>query len=128
MVDEEDKVWKVQVAELSEPCLITPEDAHRMRARVVVLGPGDEVGDHVTDMREELLVPLNGRLTVRTPDGEQDVAPGQALYIPEGMVHNVTNSTDTPIRYMYILALHRQYDGIKKKAHGHNEAHAHGKH
>jgi len=38
---------KAQVVSLDGPCLVTPEDAERMRSRVVVLGPGEETGEHV---------------------------------------------------------------------------------
>jgi mannose-6-phosphate isomerase-like protein (cupin superfamily) len=110
---EQDK--KVHLVDLSEPRLITPEDAERMRSRVVVLGPGEETGEHVTSMREELLIPLEGIATLIGADREFEVGTGQAAFIPEGMEHNVVNRTDGPIRYIYVLALQDDYEKIKHR-------------
>ena len=105
---------KVHVTTLANPILVTPGDAERMRSRVVVLGPGEETGEHETSMREELLIPLEGTATLVGPDGVHQVMPGQALFIPRGMKHNVRNQTNSSIRYIYILALHTDYETIKK--------------
>jgi mannose-6-phosphate isomerase-like protein (cupin superfamily) len=108
---------KVHVSTLATPALVTPEVAERMRSRVVVLGVGEETGEHETSMREELLIPLEGTATLVGPDGVHQVMPGQALFIPKGMIHNVRNQTNSPIRYIYVLALHTDYETIKKHDH-----------
>lgn len=113
----QEKASSVKVVPLDGPLLVTPDNAQRMRSRVVQLGSGEETGEHVTSMREELLVPLEGTATLVGPEGAIDLAPGQAAYIPEGTRHNVVNRTDGPIRYMYVLALHADYETVKRHAH-----------
>lgn len=111
----------IHVASLEEPCLVTPEDAKRMRARVVELEPGQEVGEHTTENREELIVVLEGAIVLIGPDGEHQLMVGQAAFIPLNALHNVKNKTKKKARYMYVLALHDEYSKIKGHAHeGHH--------
>jgi quercetin dioxygenase-like cupin family protein len=111
----------VHVASLEKPSLVTPEDAKRMRSRVVTLEPGKEVGEHTTENREELIVILEGALILIGPDGEHPLKVGQAAFIPLNTVHNVKNRTKKQARYMYILALYDEYSKIK--GHGHDGHH-----
>lgn len=85
--------------------LLTEENAHRMRAGMVTLAPGEDCGRHSTEDYEELLIILEGR-------GEADLEgygalaleEGHAAYIPPLTFHNVTNRGDGPLRYVYVVA------------------------
>jgi len=105
---------KARIVTLEGPCLVTPEDAERMRSRVVVLGPGEETGVHVTSMREELLIPLEGEAVLVGPEGEHKVSPGMAVFIPREMKHNIVNRSQRAIRYIYVLALQDDYEKIRQ--------------
>jgi quercetin dioxygenase-like cupin family protein len=112
---------RIHIASIDETCLVTPEDAKRMRARVVVLEPGQEVGEHTTENREELIVVLEGTIVLIGPDGEHQLKVGQAAFIPLNALHNVKNKTKKKARYMYVLALYDEYSKIKGHAHeGHH--------
>ena len=112
---------RIHVTSLEDPCLVTPEEAKRMRARVVTLEPGKEVGEHTTENREELVVVLEGAIVLIGPDGEHPLKVGQAAFIPLNTVHNVMNRTKKQARYMYVLALHEEYSKIKGHVHdGHH--------
>lgn len=84
--------------------LLTEENARRLRAGMVTLGPGEECGRHSTEDHEELLIILEGR-------GEADlegfgalaVAAGHVAYIPPGTFHNVHQRGDGPLRYVYVV-------------------------
>lgn len=112
---------RIHVSDLGSPGLVTPDASKRMRSRVVTLGPGEEVGEHVTEGREELLVILEGAVVLIGPDGEHPIGVGQAAFIPLDTVHNVVNRTKDPARYVYVLALHDDYS--KLKHHGHTHSH-----
>jgi quercetin dioxygenase-like cupin family protein len=121
LMPENTKKELVHVATLEEPCLVTPEDAKRMRARVVELEPGKEVGEHTTENREELIVVLEGAIVLTGPDGEHPLKTGQSAFIPLDTVHNVKNKTKKKARYMYVLALYDEYSKIKGHEHaGHH--------
>jgi uncharacterized cupin superfamily protein len=79
--------------------------AARIGATIYQLGPGQsncpyhyEYGD------EEWLLVLEGRLTVRTPDGEEEVGPGEVVCFPEGPqgAHKLTNRGVEPVRLVML--------------------------
>ena len=53
---------------------------------------------------EEWLVVVAGRPTLRTPDGERELEPGDVAVFPEGPVgaHKMTNSSDSPARVLIL--------------------------
>ena len=57
---------------------------------------------HFHHGNEELILVLRGRPTVRTPDGEQELEPGDCVHFPKGQAgaHHVVNRTDEPVRYV----------------------------
>ena len=77
--------------------------AERLGATIYALGPGQSnCPYHYEDPDEEWLLVLEGTLTVRTPEGEEEVAPGEAVCFPEGPdgAHKLTNRSDRPVRLM----------------------------
>jgi uncharacterized cupin superfamily protein len=53
---------------------------------------------------EELLVVLRGTPTLRTPDGERELAEGEVVHFPVGPdgAHQLRNRTDAPVRYLMV--------------------------
>jgi uncharacterized cupin superfamily protein len=53
---------------------------------------------------EEWLVVVSGRPTLRTPDGERELEPGDVAVFPEGPAgaHGVFNRTDEPCRVLLL--------------------------
>jgi uncharacterized cupin superfamily protein len=51
---------------------------------------------------EEVLIVLAGRPTLRTPEGERSLEPGEAVRFPlgESGAHQVSNRTDEPVRFL----------------------------
>ena len=51
---------------------------------------------------EELILVVRGRPKLRTPDGEQQLAPGDFVHFPTGPggAHQVVNWTDESVRYV----------------------------
>jgi uncharacterized cupin superfamily protein len=71
--------------------------------RLYELPPGQtQVLYHFHHGNEEALVVLRGRPTVRTPDGERELAPGDVVFFPTGPdgAHQVLNRADEPARYL----------------------------
>ena len=69
------------------------------------LAPGS-TGDwlHMHYGVEEMFFVLGGTPTVRTPDGEEVLAPGDVVYFPEGPdgLHVFSNPTEEPVRILGI--------------------------
>jgi uncharacterized cupin superfamily protein len=71
-------------------------------ASVYELGPGNSAVYHFHHGSEELLIVLRGRPTLRTPDGERQLAEGEVVHFPTGPdgAHGVRNDTDDAVRYV----------------------------
>ena len=75
--------------------------AAKLALNVVELPPGQSVCPyHYESGEEEWIVVLTGRPTVRTPEGERELAPWDCVFCPMGEAggHKVTNRTDEPAR------------------------------
>jgi oxalate decarboxylase/phosphoglucose isomerase-like protein (cupin superfamily) len=80
-----------------------------MRSGRVFLEPGNACGQHSTKEHEELLVFLAGHGELQIGDPAQHVAPlsvgaGRVAYIPPKTLHDVRNTGDAPLVYIYCVA------------------------
>jgi uncharacterized cupin superfamily protein len=59
---------------------------------------------HLHHANEEMLLVLSGTPTLRTPDGERELAPGAVVAFPRGRAgaHRVENRGDAPARYLIL--------------------------
>jgi uncharacterized cupin superfamily protein len=77
--------------------------AERLGATIYSLGPGQSnCPYHYEYPDEEWLLVLEGTVTVRTPEGEEEVTAGEAVCFPEGPegAHKLTNRSDAPVRLL----------------------------
>jgi len=82
-----------------------PPQTAGMRSGVVVLQPGASVGRHNTGAREEIIVVLEGRGEVRVAGVPPlAVKAGTAAYVPPRRSHDVVNTGERPLRYVYVVA------------------------
>jgi uncharacterized cupin superfamily protein len=74
----------------------------QLGASVYELGPGNTSAYHFHHGSEELLIVLRGRPTLRTPDGERQLAEGEVVHFPLGPdgAHGLRNDTDDAVRYV----------------------------
>ncbi len=76
-----------------------------MKSGLVTLHPGESVGEHSTGQHEEALVILEGTGEVEAEGmSRQRIEHGQMVYIPPKTRHNVFNSGDAPLRYIFVVA------------------------
>jgi uncharacterized cupin superfamily protein len=76
---------------------------HTLGMSVVELLPGQtQAPYHFHHGNEELLLVLTGTPTLRTPDGERELKPGDAVHFPTGPegAHQMINRTHEPARYV----------------------------
>ena len=57
---------------------------------------------HFHHANDELVLVLHGRPTLRTPEGERELEPGDFVHFPKGAAgaHQMVNRTDEPARYV----------------------------
>ena len=76
-----------------------------MRSGRQVIAPGCDCGEHSTKAHEEVLVVLDGQGTARFGDGTSlQIRGGQLVYIPPHTTHNIVNTGDKALRYIYVVA------------------------
>ena len=84
--------------------LLKPPFSERLRSGSVILQPGESVGAHVTEEREEAIVIISGTAIIEC-EGEQFTVPERHLvYIPRDSEHNVINNSKESLEYVYITA------------------------
>lgn len=84
--------------------LLKPPFSEGLVSGCVTLAPGEEVGVHRTEAREEVIVVLSGRATVICGGERLTVNAKQLAYIPSGQEHNVVNESDRQLEYVYVVA------------------------
>ncbi|MFA5156698.1 MAG: cupin domain-containing protein [Candidatus Omnitrophota bacterium] len=76
-----------------------------MRSGLVLLKPGEEIGEHSTGNREESLVILSGEAQIYCAGYPVFTASAASLvYIPPHTTHNVKNAGKSPVKYVYIVS------------------------
>lgn len=78
-------------------------ETHGMRSGYVILSPGDEVGLHSTQDAEELILVLEGKGHVQLSETPINIQKEQVIYIPPHTEHNVMNSGDVSLCYVYVV-------------------------
>ncbi|MEN6299455.1 MAG: cupin domain-containing protein [Anaerolineaceae bacterium] len=82
-----------------------PPDTQNLVAGYVVLSPGESVGRHTTGASEEMIIPLSGEGELQVPGlMPEQIHPGMVLYNPPNTPHDVINTSDQPLRYIYVVA------------------------
>ena len=73
-------------------------------ASVYELDPGNFVVYHFHHGAEEMLIVLRGRPTLRTPNGERELAEGDVVHFRAGPAgaHALRNESDAPIRFVMV--------------------------
>jgi len=85
--------------------ILHKSNAVRMRSGLVTLKPGENCGAHSTEDYEELLVVLEGVGEVETVGvGRRPIKYGQVAYNPPETEHNVHNTGDEQLKYIYIVS------------------------
>ncbi len=92
-------------AEMDYTQLVKPPTSKALKSGRIKLAPGEEVGEHVTEKREEMLIVLKGKATLVTEGKSMVIEEGRTRYISEGKKHNVKNDTDSVLEYVYVVSL-----------------------
>ncbi len=78
----------------------------RMKSGMVSLKPGDSVGVHNTENKEELIIVMEGRgEMVFKGYSPVQLSRGENAYCPPHTEHNITNTGDEILRYIYVVSL-----------------------
>ena len=75
-----------------------------LKAERVRLSPGEEIGEHKTDGREEIIIILKGEAVLVKEGHSARMKEGDIHHIGEGVLHNVRNESANELEYVYVVA------------------------
>ncbi len=76
-----------------------------MKSGYVTLKPGESVGEHKTEAKEEAIIILEGEAEVRCAGKIVfTVKEHNLIYIPPETNHDIKNNADRLLRYVYVVA------------------------
>jgi mannose-6-phosphate isomerase-like protein (cupin superfamily) len=82
-----------------------PPESVTMRSGYVILLPSQSVGRHSTETCEEMIVVLEGEGEMLFGDGSvMGLKPHVVIYCPPETEHDVLNTGEMPLRYIYMVA------------------------
>jgi len=84
--------------------VIGEQDAPNFALRVIEFEAGAVFETHQHPYEHEIFV-LEGEGIAHTPDGEEEMHPGIALYIPPSEPHGYRNMGDGPLRFICVIPL-----------------------
>lgn len=75
-----------------------------MKSGYLTLKPGEMVGEHKTDAREEAIIILEGKASVYCDNQLAFVSEAESLvYVPPETLHDIRNEGDKILRYVYVV-------------------------
>jgi uncharacterized cupin superfamily protein len=101
-----DNVWQVELPDLGDGVRglrMERSEECPLVCAVWELAAGATLGPyHLHHGTDELLIVLRGRPTLRTPEGERELAEGAVVQFPRGLpgAHQLSNRSDEPVRYV----------------------------
>lgn len=97
--------WEAELPGLRGVRVGAAAGAEKLGATLYEVDPGGRVSPlHIHHANEELLFAISGRPTLRTGDGERELAPGEVVAFPSGRrgAHQVLNHSDAPARVLIV--------------------------
>lgn len=72
----------------------------------VILKPGENVGEHVTEAKEEVIIVLKGKAMVLCGNDDEPIVAFErsVVYVPPETAHDVKNIGGDILEYIYVTA------------------------
>ena len=87
------------------------QTSQRSQLVTMNLGPGEAIGEEHHDDADQLLYIVSGRGEA-VLDGEvEPMGPGQLVYVPAGVRHDIRNAADEPLRLWTVYTPPEHPDG-----------------
>jgi len=65
---------------------------------------GSRIPEHAHEDTEEGMYLISGQGRLITDEGEQDLVPGMAIYMPPGVKHSIVNTGDEPMKLVWVYS------------------------
>jgi len=85
--------------------IIKPPRSNRLKSGRVKLKHKEEVGWHITEKKEELIIVIKGEAIILFDKKRIKVSAGETFYIKPETKHNVKNISKKELEYIYVVSL-----------------------
>lgn len=85
--------------------IFKPPFSKKLKVGYVTLQKNQEIGEHTTTDKEEVLFIIEGTANVKVANEQQEVTAGHLIYIPPETLHNIVNHHSSPLKYLYLVGL-----------------------
>ena len=83
--------------------LVNPPESANLKSSKVTLSPGEEVGEHLTENREEMILVIRGKGVLTKGTESARMEEGSMHHVGNGVKHNVRNDSDGEMEYIYVV-------------------------
>jgi len=83
---------------------LKPPLSQNIKSGFVLLHKGEEMGEHITENKEEILYIIEGEAAVVIEGNIERAEAGSMIYIPPHAKHNVKNDSDEDLKYIYVVS------------------------
>jgi len=83
--------------------LIKPPLSQKIKSGLIVLNQGEEIGEHRTENREEIVIIFEGKAIVNIESKKKTVFQNHLIYIPQNKKHNIRNESQEVLKYIYVV-------------------------
>jgi len=91
--------------------LLKPPKTYGLHSGRVYLKPAADCGQHNTGAQEEMLIFLSGNGQAVIDEKTFQVGVGKIIYIPPHTIHNIKNTSDNPLIYIFCVVPVQQNGG-----------------
>lgn len=84
---------------------LKPPVSNNIKSGYVILHTGEEIGEHITDKKEEVIYIVEGEAKITIEGVEEYAESGSMIYIPPQKKHNVKNESDENLKYIYVTSM-----------------------
>ncbi len=90
---------------MKEELIIKPPASKILKSRKITLEPGGEIGEHITENKEEIIIVLRGTTTLLKEGKSVQLEQHQSHYIGPNIKHNIKNTSTSILEYVYVVGL-----------------------
>lgn len=97
------KAIKLETKEKYQRLLVPGKDTVNLKSGCVILNPGESVGEHSTEKKEEAILILEGKAEILARGKKIEAQEKSIVYMPPETKHDVKNVGQELLKYVFIV-------------------------
>lgn len=97
------KVVEIEIKDGYQRLLVPGKDTVNLKSGCVILNPGESVGEHSTEKKEEAILILEGKAEILCRGERVEAQEKSIVYMPPETKHDVKNIGQGLLKYVFIV-------------------------